>query len=181
MSRTTQETQPTTRETCPVPQVSGPITQASPDTERGVWRIEYAETIPNQALETKKNKKNKQANNLGTHLPENPRPDNSENVNKLKNQPLEHWKTSRKNYDRIHEISPASPRPLAVARACPGPPLGFSTYFSDAPADHSPEVLAVAPSVDPSLALPEHGPCLVESTTIPLDDARLFYNQNRDS
>ena len=36
--------------------------------------------------------------------------------------------------------------------------------------DHSPEVVAVAPSVDPSLALPEHGPCLVGST-ITLDDA----------
>ena len=72
--------------------------------------------------------------------------------------------------DRIHEISPAPPGPLAVARACLGPPLEFSTYFSDAPADHSPEVLAVAPSVDPSLALPEHGPCLVEGT-ITLDDA----------
>ena len=40
--------------------------------------------------------------------------------------------------DEIHEISPAPPRPLAVARACPGPPLEVLTCFSDAPADHSP-------------------------------------------
>ena len=72
--------------------------------------------------------------------------------------------------DRIHEISPAPPRPLAVAHACLGPPLELSTCFSDAPADHSPEVWAVAPSVDPSLPLPEHGPCLVGGT-ITLDDA----------
>ena len=43
--------------------------------------------------------------------------------------------------DRIQEISPAPPRPLAVAIVGPGPPLEFSTFFSDAPADHSPEVL----------------------------------------
>ena len=62
----------------------------------------------------------------------------------------------------IHEISPAPPRPRALARACPGPPTEFSTCFSDAPADSSPEVLAVTPEVVPSLALPEHGPCLVD-------------------
>ena len=41
--------------------------------------------------------------------------------------------------DRIHEISSVPPRPSAVACACPGPSLEFSTYFSDALADHSPE------------------------------------------
>ena len=72
--------------------------------------------------------------------------------------------------DGIHEISPAPPRPLAMARACPGPPPEFSTYFSDAPADHSSEVLAISPGVHPSLSLSEQGPCLVEGT-ITLDDA----------
>ena len=46
----------------------------------------------------------------------------------------------------------------------------FSTYFSDAPATHSPEVLAVAPGVEPSLALLEYGPGLVGGT-MTLDDA----------
>ena len=68
--------------------------------------------------------------------------------------------------DRVHYTSPAPPRPLAVARACPGPPLAFSTCFSDAPADHSPEVVSVVPNVDPPLALSEHGPCLVGGTII---------------
>ena len=72
--------------------------------------------------------------------------------------------------DRIREISPTPPRLSAEACACPGPPSEFSTCFSDASADHSPEVLAGAPSVDPSLALSEHGPCLVGGT-ITLDDA----------
>ena len=51
----------------------------------------------------------------------------------------------------------------------PRPPVGVFDLFSDAPADHSPEGLAVASSIDPCLALPEHGPCLVGST-ITLDD-----------
>ena len=63
--------------------------------------------------------------------------------------------------DKILEKSPAPPRPPAVARACTGRLLEFSTCFSDAPADHSTEVLAVAPSLDP---------CLV-GDTISLDDA----------
>ena len=66
--------------------------------------------------------------------------------------------------DIIHEISPAQPRLLSAARVCPGPHLEVSTFFSDAPADHSPGGFVVAPSVDPSLALPAHGPCLVEGT-----------------
>ena len=57
-----------------------------------------------------------------------------------------------------------------MARACPGPPLEVSKVFSDVPADRSHEVLAVAPSVDPSFALPEHGPCPVGGP-ITLDDA----------
>ena len=72
--------------------------------------------------------------------------------------------------DRIHDISPAPPRPLAVARACPDPTLELSTHYSDGPADHSSEASAVSPTVDPSLALPEHGPCFVGGT-ITLDDA----------
>ena len=72
--------------------------------------------------------------------------------------------------DRVHEISPAPPRPLAATRACQGPPLQFSTCVSDAPVDHSSEGLAVASSVDASLALSEHGPYLVGGT-IALDDA----------
>ena len=48
--------------------------------------------------------------------------------------------------------------------------MKVSTCFSDAPADSSPEVLAVTPGVDPSLALPEHGPCLFGGI-ITLDDA----------
>ena len=39
--------------------------------------------------------------------------------------------------------------------------MKVSTCFSDAPADSSPEVLAVTPGVDPSLALLQQGPCLV--------------------
>ena len=45
----------------------------------------------------------------------------------------------------------------------------FSTYFSDAPADQSQEVLVVASDVGPDLALSEHGPCLVGGT-VTLDD-----------
>ena len=71
---------------------------------------------------------------------------------------------------RIHEISLAPPRPRALARACPGPPSDCSTCFAYAPADSSPEVLAVTPRVAPCLALPEHGPCLVHGI-ITLDDA----------
>ena len=70
----------------------------------------------------------------------------------------------------IPEISPAPPRPRALAGACPGPPAEFSTCFSDALVDSSPEVLVVTPGVVSSLALPEHGPCLVDGI-ITLDDA----------
>ena len=72
----------------------------------------------------------------------------------------------------IYEISPAPPRPRVPARVCPGPPTEVSTCFSEAPADSSAEVLAVTPGADPSLALPEHGPCLVGGI-ITLDDAFL--------
>ena len=61
----------------------------------------------------------------------------------------------------INEISPAPPRPMTLARACPCPPSKFSTCFSDASADNSSEVLVVTTGVDPSLALSEHGPCLI--------------------
>ena len=60
------------------------------------------------------------------------------------------------------------------ARACPGPASEFSTHFSDAPADHSPDVLAVdfcaAPTTADTPSLPVHGPRFVEGT-ITLDDA----------
>ena len=70
--------------------------------------------------------------------------------------------------DGIHEISPAPSRPLAVARTCPSP----FDVFSDAPANHSPEVLAVASinSIGPFLALLEYDPCLIGGT-ITFDDA----------
>ena len=72
--------------------------------------------------------------------------------------------------DGINEIPPAPPRPMVLACACPGPPSEVSIWFSDVPADNSPEVLAVGPGIDPSLALSEHGPCLVGGI-ITLDDA----------
>ena len=68
-----------------------------------------------------------------------------------------------------HEMSPAPPRPRGLARACSGPYTEFSTCFSDAPADSSPEVFAT-PGVNPSFALPEDGPYLVGGI-ITLDDA----------
>ena len=43
------------------------------------------------------------------------------------------------------------------------------SYFSDAPADQSQEVLEIASGVGPGLALSEHGPCLVGGTAT-LDD-----------
>ena len=71
-----------------------------------------------------------------------------------------------------------NPAPLTrlqlSVRSCPGPFSEFSTNFSDAPADHSPDVLAVASCAAPTPAdmplLPEHGPGLVGGT-ITLDDA----------
>ena len=71
--------------------------------------------------------------------------------------------------------NPATPTRLRVsARACPGPPSEFSTHFSDAPADHSPDVLAVASCAASTLAdtpsLLKHGPGLVGGT-IALDNA----------
>ena len=71
--------------------------------------------------------------------------------------------------DRIHEIYPATPHPLAVASACLSPALELSTCFSDAPADRSLKGSAVSPGVDPSFALSKHGPCLVGGT-ITFDD-----------
>ena len=60
--------------------------------------------------------------------------------------------------------------PMALASACPGLPSDFLICFSDVLADNSPEILAVAPGVDLSLALSEHGPCLVRGV-ITLDNA----------
>ena len=49
--------------------------------------------------------------------------------------------------------------------------FGGPTYFSDAPADQSQEVLEIASGVGPGLALSEHGPCLVGGTvTLLIDD-----------
>ena len=53
----------------------------------------------------------------------------------------------------INEFSSAPPCPMALARACPGPHSEFWTCLCDAPADNSPEVLAVAPGVDRSLVM----------------------------
>ena len=50
-----------------------------------------------------------------------------------------------------------------------GPPSEFSTYFSDAPAHQSQEVLEITSGVGPGLALSEHGPCFVGGT-VTLDD-----------
>ena len=47
--------------------------------------------------------------------------------------------------------------------------FGGPTYFSDAPADQSQEVLEIASGVGSGLALSEHGPCFVGST-VTLDD-----------
>ena len=70
----------------------------------------------------------------------------------------------------IHEISSAPEScSLTAASACQGPPQEFPTYFSDAPADQSQEVLEIASGVGPGLALSEHGPCLVGGT-VTLDD-----------
>ena len=46
----------------------------------------------------------------------------------------------------------------------PSPLSEFSTYFSDAPADQSQEVVEIASGVGPGLALSERGPCLVGGT-----------------
>ena len=47
----------------------------------------------------------------------------------------------------------------------------FLTYFSDAPADQSLDVLETASGVGPGLALSEHGPCIVGGTvTLLMDD-----------
>ena len=70
----------------------------------------------------------------------------------------------------IHEISYASqPCSSTAASACQGPPSEFLTYFSDAPADQSQEILVIASGVGPGLALSEYGPCLVGGT-VTLDD-----------
>ena len=67
----------------------------------------------------------------------------------------------------IREISSAQQSRLGTAvGADQGPP---SAYFSGAPADQSPEVLAVASRGASDRALPEHGPCLVRGT-VTLDD-----------
>ena len=58
-----------------------------------------------------------------------------------------------------------------------GPPSEFSTYFSDAPAHQSQEVLEITSGVGPGLALSEHGPCLVGGTvTLLLDDVSFTTN-----
>ena len=70
----------------------------------------------------------------------------------------------------IHEISPAQQsRPGTAVGACQGPPSDIPAYFSGAPADQSPEVLAIASRGASDRALPEHGPCLVRGT-VTLDD-----------
>ena len=69
----------------------------------------------------------------------------------------------------IHEISSALQScSLTAASDCQGPPRSF-TYFSDAPADQSQDVLDIASGVGPDLAMSEHGACLVGGT-VTLDD-----------
>ena len=70
----------------------------------------------------------------------------------------------------IHEVS-SEPQScsFSAASAGQGPLSPFSTFFSDAPADQSQEVLEIASGVGPGLALPEQGPCLVGGT-VTLDD-----------
>ena len=71
---------------------------------------------------------------------------------------------------RINEISSAQQScSLTAASACQGPPYEFPTYFSDAPADQSQEVMEIASGVSPGHALSEHGPCLLGGT-VTLDD-----------
>ena len=73
----------------------------------------------------------------------------------------------------IYEISSAPQScSLTAASACQDPPSAFSTYFSDAPADQSQEVLEIASGVGPGLALSEHGPCL-PGGNVTLDDVSL--------
>ena len=88
----------------------------------------------------------------------------------LANPTSSHQLSTPTSCDGIHDIFPAPPRLTALACACPGPPSEFSTCFSDAPANHSADVWAVAPGVNPSLALSKHGPRLVGGT-ITLDYA----------
>ena len=67
----------------------------------------------------------------------------------------------------IHEISSAQQSRLGTAvGADQGPP---SAYFSGAPADQIPEVLAIASRGASDRALPVHGPCLVGGTVTPDD------------
>ena len=68
----------------------------------------------------------------------------------------------------IHEISSAQQSRLGTAvGADQGPSLA---YFLGAPADQSPEVLAIASRGASDRALPEHGSCLVRGT-VTLDNA----------
>ena len=69
--------------------------------------------------------------------------------------------------EKFHEITPAPlPRRRISASSCPAPCSEFLIHFYDAPANRSPDVLAVAPCAVPALAetpsLPEHGPSLVQ-------------------
>ena len=67
----------------------------------------------------------------------------------------------------IHEILSAQQSRLGIAvSADQSPPLA---YFSDAPADQSPNILAIASRGTSDRALPEHGPCLVGGA-VTLDD-----------
>lgn len=75
----------------------------------------------------------------------------------------------------IHYINPAPLSRLPVwAHTRPGPPPEFSADCSDMPADHSPDVSAVAScavlALDDAASLPEHAPSTV-GDTIKIDDA----------
>ena len=59
---------------------------------------------------------------------------------------------------------------MPVNRGQRSPRSSFGVLY--APADQSPDVLAIASGVGPGLALSEHGPCLVGGT-VTLDDVSL--------
>ena len=68
---------------------------------------------------------------------------------------------------RLVNLLPVAQRTNAFTNGVVG-----TTYFSDAPADQSQEVLEIASGVVPGLALSEHGPCIVGGTvTLLIDDA----------
>ena len=81
--------------------------------------------------------------------------------------------------DGINYVSPAPLCPMVLARTCPDSSSEFSTSFSDVPAENSPDVLAVAPGLDPSLALSEHAS--LSRRRYHYARQRLFHHEDRGS